>query len=117
MYYAAAAALTLCILAVMAFGVWHAVRLHRARAEIETRTRNFQSALEYMPQGLAMFDADKRLLMCNEQYRRMYDDAEQFLRPGVTMMQISRTTCWQEFVSRSRNAAKLARREPGKPPG
>ena len=88
LYYAAAAALTLCILAVMAFGVWHAVRLRRARAEIETRTRNFQSALEYMPQGLAMFDADKRLLMCNEQYRRMYDDAEQFLRPGVTMMQI-----------------------------
>jgi diguanylate cyclase (GGDEF)-like protein/PAS domain S-box-containing protein len=87
-YLATATALTAFILIIMALSIRHAVRLRRARAEIDSRTRDFQSALQAMPQGLAMFDADKRLIMCNEQYARLYDAAETDLKPGTTLGQI-----------------------------
>jgi diguanylate cyclase (GGDEF)-like protein/PAS domain S-box-containing protein len=85
---AAAVVLTLCVLAVLALTIRQAARIDHARREINARTETFQSALQNMPQGLAMFDAKKRLIMCNAQYGRLYDEAPDELKPGITLGQI-----------------------------
>jgi diguanylate cyclase (GGDEF)-like protein/PAS domain S-box-containing protein len=84
----AAIIIALCLLAVTAPVVRRFIRLNHAQSDIQSRAQNFQSALQYMPQGLAMFDADMRLIMCNEQYGRIYDESPDDLKPGLSFGQI-----------------------------
>jgi diguanylate cyclase (GGDEF)-like protein len=44
----------------------------RAQEELSEQNRRFQVALSNMPHGLAMFDADRRLIVCNRRYVEMY---------------------------------------------
>jgi diguanylate cyclase (GGDEF)-like protein/PAS domain S-box-containing protein len=41
-----------------------------------------------MSQGLCMFDADQRLIVCNEQYVEIFDTDRKLIRPGVTLREI-----------------------------
>jgi diguanylate cyclase (GGDEF)-like protein/PAS domain S-box-containing protein len=88
LYFGAAAALTLLILAVVAIGIRSAMRLDRTRAELATQNRLFEAALENMPQGLAMFDAERRLVICNRRYAELYGHAPDELAPGTPMRRI-----------------------------
>jgi diguanylate cyclase (GGDEF)-like protein len=45
-------------------------------------------ALNHMSQGLCMFDADKKLIVCNQQYAEMYGIAPEDLRPGTPFLKI-----------------------------
>src|ERR1043166_9549238 len=47
------------------------IRRQRA-AEQHVQNQRFDMALAHMAEGLCMFDAEKRLLVCNERYARMY---------------------------------------------
>ena len=40
--------------------------------ELNARNEQFDAALENMLQGLAMFDAEQRLIICNRRYAEMY---------------------------------------------
>ncbi|MBV8752985.1 MAG: PAS-domain containing protein [Hyphomicrobiales bacterium] len=62
----------------------------RLRSEDALRQQNllFDAALNNMSQGLCMFDADQRLIVCNEQYVEIFDTDRKLIRPGVTLREI-----------------------------
>jgi methyl-accepting chemotaxis protein len=43
-----------------------------AASQLKTQNIRFNAALNNMAQGLCMFDAERRLVVCNERYARMY---------------------------------------------
>jgi len=45
-------------------------------------------ALNYMSQGLCMFDRATRIVVCNEQYLRMYKLSPEVVKPGCTLRQL-----------------------------
>jgi diguanylate cyclase (GGDEF)-like protein/PAS domain S-box-containing protein len=65
---------------------------HRLLKEQEgqLRQQNLQldAALSNMVQGLAMFDADYQLVLCNSRYRQIYDLKPEQLTPGTPLRQI-----------------------------
>ncbi len=68
------------------------VRQRDAAAANETRlaaqNAQFEAALGGMGQGFAMYDDGFRLVICNADYRRMYDLPEALCAPGTTMSAI-----------------------------
>jgi diguanylate cyclase (GGDEF)-like protein/PAS domain S-box-containing protein len=46
------------------------------------------TAINNIPQALVMFDADQRLLVCNERYREMYGLSPDIVRPGCTLRDV-----------------------------
>jgi methyl-accepting chemotaxis protein len=52
-------------------------------AEAQTQNIRFTAALNNMSQGLCMFDAKRRLLVCNERYAKLYALPPELLRPGT----------------------------------
>lgn len=58
----------------------------RAReAELEAQNFRFDAAINNMSQGLLMFSADHRLVICNNSYREMYGLSPQIVKPGCTV--------------------------------
>jgi len=43
-----------------------------------------------IPQGILMFDANKRLVVCNDHYLRMYNLSADIVKPGATLLEIFR---------------------------
>lgn len=56
--------------------------LEQAQREGQRVRQLLMDALEALPEGLAVYDTDDRLLMCNTQYRVMYSDLAHLLQPG-----------------------------------
>jgi diguanylate cyclase (GGDEF)-like protein/PAS domain S-box-containing protein len=54
------------------------------------REQNLQrdTALNNMSQGLVMFDAASRLVVCNDRYRQMYDLPPDLAKPGCTVFDL-----------------------------
>jgi len=55
---------------------------------IQVRMRQVMTALNYMPQGLCMFDKSKRIVVCNRQYLELYRLAPDVVKPGCTLRQL-----------------------------
>jgi methyl-accepting chemotaxis protein len=47
-----------------------------------------RTAINSMAQGLCMFDATERLVVCNSQYYKMYELSEDDVRPGATLSEV-----------------------------
>jgi diguanylate cyclase (GGDEF)-like protein/PAS domain S-box-containing protein len=62
----------------------------RRRAVNELRTQNlrFETAIENMSQGLAMFDGEHKLIMCNRRWLEIYNLPPELASPGITHRQI-----------------------------
>jgi len=56
--------------------------------ELETQKSNLDTALANMSQGLAMFDAEERLVLANARYAEIYGLAPGQLRPGTTLREL-----------------------------
>ena len=56
-----------------------------ARQRQAEQNARFDAALSNMPHGLCMFDAEKRLILCNAAYRRLYALPEWLCEPGTTL--------------------------------
>jgi methyl-accepting chemotaxis protein len=76
-----ATALVASLTATVILGVVMAI--HQARALGQYRT-----AVDSMPQGLCMFDAGERLVVCNSKYYEMYNLASDDVRTGATLSQV-----------------------------
>ncbi len=50
----------------------------------------FELALNNMVRGLSMFDADERLIVCNQSYRQIYALPDELTRPGTPLHEIVR---------------------------
>jgi PAS domain S-box-containing protein len=48
----------------------------------------FEAALTNMAQGLVMFDADERLVVCNNKYLQMYGLSGEVVRPGLSLREL-----------------------------
>ncbi len=55
----------------------------RARHEAEVARQQLADAIEALPDGFALFDADDRLSICNARYRELYKETAPVLQPGA----------------------------------
>jgi methyl-accepting chemotaxis protein len=74
---AVAAALTSMELLAMAVSVSHQLSIARTH-------QRFSAALENMTHGLCMFDGNRRLVICNDRYAKLYGLPPQLLRVGTS---------------------------------
>lgn len=63
-----------------------AIALFRLRLRAQSLRLN--TALNNMSQGLGMFDAEQRVVVCNDRFARMYGLSPAQVRPGTTLRQI-----------------------------
>ena len=56
--------------------------------ELRTQYLRFDAALNNMIQGLCMFDADHRLIVCNARYLKMYGFSPDVVKPGIRLREI-----------------------------
>jgi signal transduction histidine kinase/CheY-like chemotaxis protein/HPt (histidine-containing phosphotransfer) domain-containing protein len=62
----------------------------RIEAERAAARRLLESAIETMPDGFVMFDAEDRLVICNQRYRDLYAVSAPFIVPGAKFEDIIR---------------------------
>ena len=48
----------------------------------------YQKAIDYMTQGMCMFDDQQRVIVCNQRYADMYGLTSEQVKPGTTLAQI-----------------------------
>jgi diguanylate cyclase (GGDEF)-like protein len=66
--------------------VWASGR--RSAAALDTLSEHFKAALNNMVQGLVMFDASERLLICNPRYISMHGLSREIVKPGCTLIEL-----------------------------
>ena len=59
------------------------IELLHKKAELERLNLQLDAAINNMPLGLSMFDAQGRLLVCNKQFAEMYALPDELTRPGT----------------------------------
>ena len=59
--------------------------LGHVQRHLKLQNSRFDAALNNMSQGLIMFDADQRIVVCNSRYLEMYDLSRDIVKPGCTL--------------------------------
>ncbi|WP_246174995.1 bifunctional diguanylate cyclase/phosphodiesterase [Bradyrhizobium paxllaeri] len=54
-----------------------------SQRELQEQKRRLDTAINHMGEGLCMFDAEKRLVVCNDRYAKMYRLPPELLEPGT----------------------------------
>jgi diguanylate cyclase (GGDEF)-like protein len=62
--------------------------IQRRKAELERQNIRLEAAVNNISQGLCMYDAQGRLVICNQPYARIYNLPERFLKPGTRLEEI-----------------------------
>lgn len=70
-------------------------RLARLEAELRVQTERSQHALANMSHGLIMYDADSRVVVCNERFLNLYN-----LDPGIVKPGVSHRAVLDHWISR-----------------
>ncbi|MBR0871727.1 EAL domain-containing protein [Bradyrhizobium tropiciagri] len=65
-------------------------QVEASQQELEQQRMRLDTAINHMGEGLCMFDADKRLVVCNERYARIYRLPPELLLPGTAHREIIR---------------------------
>lgn len=63
-------------------------KLREREAELRAQNQRFDAAINNMAQALCMFDRDKRLVVCNTQYAKMYGLSDEQVKPGTALQSI-----------------------------
>jgi diguanylate cyclase (GGDEF)-like protein len=63
-------------------------RSEQREAALSEQNLRFDAAISHMSQGLSMYDADRRLVICNERYRIIYDMPPALCAPGTPFEEI-----------------------------
>lgn len=66
------------------------VAVAQSERQAETATRLLSDAIESIPEGFVLFDADDRLMLCNQHYRRRMALIEDLLVPGESFERLVR---------------------------
>jgi diguanylate cyclase (GGDEF)-like protein/PAS domain S-box-containing protein len=59
-----------------------------ADRRLREQDRRLAIAVNNMSQGLVMFDAQERMVVCNNQYREMYGLSPDIVKPGCTLLDV-----------------------------
>jgi adenylate cyclase len=62
--------------------------LKRQQSEAEEAREQLAQAIDSISEGFSLYDANDRLVLCNEQYRQIYGGLNDVLKPGVTHEEI-----------------------------
>ena len=84
--------------------------LQREIAKSEEVGRTLDTALSNMKQGLAMYDADSRLIICNDNYMRPFGLAKADTWPGMPFAAIAKLRIAKGYYSKEGPDAYLADR-------
>jgi diguanylate cyclase (GGDEF)-like protein len=63
-------------------------QLEERERDLAHQNMRFSAAVNMMSHGLCMFDADRRLVICNSQYARIYGLTPDMVRPGTPLTAI-----------------------------
>src|SRR5579863_10141176 len=55
---------------------------------MNTKLRHVTNAVDHMTQGLCMFDKATRIIVCNQQYLRIYKLSPEVVKPGCTLRRL-----------------------------
>ena len=79
-----AAALAIVVVVVMIFLIVRQLRRQHAAAQhkLSEKTQHLDTAINNMTQGLLLFDASGRLVICNQQYIDMFGVSPDIVKPG-----------------------------------
>jgi diguanylate cyclase (GGDEF)-like protein/PAS domain S-box-containing protein len=80
--------LTLLILAAIAHSVHGGLRLERASEELRRQNARFQAALDNMPHGISMYDAQGGFMVSNRRYLDMYGIPPEAARLGTPLAEL-----------------------------
>ena len=70
--------------------VWDITEQEAARTEAQRARERLATAIEALPDGFVLFDADDRLVMCNDRYREMFPLSSPAMTPGARFEDILR---------------------------
>ncbi|HEY9011369.1 MAG TPA: EAL domain-containing protein [Devosia sp.] len=62
--------------------------VQRRKRELERQNIRLNAVVNNISQGLCMFDAKGRLVVCNAPYAKIYDLPDEYLKPGTTLESI-----------------------------
>jgi PAS domain S-box-containing protein len=66
--------------------IWRTTRHLAAKAaKLEQTIDRFDTAVNTMPHGLSLFDANQNLVMVNPQYRELYGHSDEDVQPGTSL--------------------------------
>ncbi len=65
--------------------------LKRREEELRQARETLDDAIESLSEGLALYDAEDRLVLCNSQYKAFHGGSEDLLVPGVSWRDITRS--------------------------
>jgi diguanylate cyclase (GGDEF)-like protein len=68
--------------------VRHVRAIEDREAALAVQNMRFEAAVNNMSQGLCMFDADRRLVICNDNYASIYGLPADLVRPGTPLQKI-----------------------------
>jgi PAS domain S-box-containing protein len=72
----------------IAYALTDITESEKLRKRIKEQHEQLDIALNNMSQGIAMFDADQHLVVCNSLYAKMFGLSPEQVRPGTTVSQI-----------------------------
>jgi len=61
---------------------------HRTSQELQTEINRLKRTIENISHGICLFDAEQRLVMCNDRYLKLYGYTREQLLPGMTFRDI-----------------------------
>jgi len=61
------------------------IELREASFELKQKSEQLDRLFNHMVQGVAMFDGNARLVICNERFREMFRLTEELVRPGTDL--------------------------------
>lgn len=61
-----------------------------AAAKVEQAETRLVDAIESLPDGFVLYDAEDRLVLCNSKYREFYSSSADLIQPGATFEEIIR---------------------------
>ncbi len=83
--------------------------LDAANQQLLAQNTRFDAALNNMSQGLVMFDAAERIVVCNDRYIEMYGLSRDIVKPGLSLMELLRyrVACGQLTRDPEQSRAKV----------
>jgi len=98
-YIAAIAALTLLVLLVIIVSIGRQLKLDRSEALAHEKKRELRLTFEHMSQALTLYDEEARLVVWNDQYRKMYNLPPNLLARGATFVSIMKQRYASDGIS------------------
>ncbi|AMN38688.1 bifunctional diguanylate cyclase/phosphodiesterase [Rhodoplanes sp. Z2-YC6860] len=86
--YLIASMLTLVIIVVTVVSISGSMTREEDRQRLERTNLRLNATIANMPHGVCMFDADKKLVLCNDLYRTMYGLLPEQVPPGTSLRNV-----------------------------